>query len=38
MLSFDLTQFQSQDIKLQRYRNYRCTDQVIGANCTSLLT
>ena len=35
---FDLTQFQSLDINLQRYRTYRGTDKFIGTNCTSLLT
>ena len=37
-LSFDLTQFQSLDINLQRYRTYRCTDKFIGTNCTSHLS
>ena len=31
---FDLTQFQSLDINLQRYRTYRCTDKFIGTNTT----
>ena len=34
---FDLTQFQSLDINLQRYRTYRCTDKFIWTNWTSLL-